>query len=93
MALGQSGHLDPRGDDSEDEEYRGIPEHENNINNSHGVGLEDQVENPLIHLTPSQREAAIENLDIESKSSYAFFGQCFSASNSSIDCWLFIYIH
>ncbi|KAF9128270.1 hypothetical protein BGW39_005214 [Mortierella sp. 14UC] len=65
MASGQNGRLESRDNDSEDEEYKNIPEDGDHMGDNHGGELEDQVENPLIHLTPNQREAAIENLDIE----------------------------
>lgn len=70
IASGKSGRQEPR--DDHDEYDNDIPEDEHgngddmDEDNHRDDEMEKQPENPLIHLTQNQREAAVENLEIES---------------------------
>ncbi|KAF9146349.1 hypothetical protein BGX30_001363 [Mortierella sp. GBA39] len=69
IASGQNGRQEPR--DDHDNYDNDIPEDEHgngdymDDNNHRGDEMEEQQDNPLIHLTQNQREAAVENLEIE----------------------------
>jgi hypothetical protein len=71
IASGQNGRHESR-NRSHDDYEKDIPDDEQDDgdnmddNHHHGDEMEEQGENPLIHLTQNQREAAIENLEIES---------------------------
>ncbi|KAG0272267.1 hypothetical protein BGZ95_011992 [Linnemannia exigua] len=52
-------------DDDEDQEYRDISEDAGHMEGDSEGELEEQEGHLLTHLTPSQRDAAIENLEIE----------------------------
>ncbi|KAG0377636.1 hypothetical protein BGX24_005739 [Mortierella sp. AD032] len=62
---GQNNRSELRHDDDDDQEYKDIPEDRSLVDDDSDGELEEQEENLLIHLTPSQRDAAIENLEIE----------------------------
>ncbi|KAG0302470.1 hypothetical protein BGZ97_002333 [Linnemannia gamsii] len=70
IASGQNGRHESR-NRSHDDYEKDIPDDEQDDgdnmddNHHHGDEMEEQGENPLIHLTQNQREAAIENLEIE----------------------------